>query len=229
MAASEVSQVVMDANTVTTITNNINSLYSNAISQLTSYTLGVVAIVGILIPVLVTLIQWRSLKVEKDNLEKHISDEIAKVKSNIRVELETEIKQQVLAVESNLLVRIEDRFKVLEKQLECADASSFHIQGNANIAKKSYGFAARDFCHATKGYLSGGDELNGPRTLRLLIESCLPNIDKDNYEKNELGEKIDELIAFLKEINENKRYSDSIAQLNRERNAAIIRNPKAAV
>ena len=205
MAAPEVSQVVMDANTVTTITNNINSLYSNAISQLTSYTLGVVALVGILIPVLVTLIQWRSLKAEKENLESHIKNEIEIAKSKIRVELEEKIENLALARESNLLSLIEERFAVLEKKLAVADASSFHIQGNSHVARDLHVAAISDFCSAAKGYLDGGDELNGPRTLRLLVE-CLSNINKNDFDQDEIDTRIDELVDYLKGINSNNRY-----------------------
>jgi len=223
MATQEISQVVMDASTVTTIANNINSLYSNAIDQLTSYTLGVVALVGILIPVLVTLTQWRSLKAEKESLEKRISDEITNAKSTIRTELEAEMKQLIISEESSLLSRIEEKFQILENKIEIADASSFHIQGNSHITREYYAAAMKDFCSATKGYLSGGDELNGPRTLRLLIEECLPKILKSDFEDADLEEELSVLISFLKRININNRYDDAIARLNREMKAAKLR------
>jgi hypothetical protein len=226
MPVAIVSQVVMDANTVTTITSNINSLYSNAISQLTAYTLGVVALVGILIPVLVTLIQWRSLKAEKDNLERHISDEITKAKSNIRDELEAEMKQLILSEESKLFARVEGKFKELEDKLACTDAASFHIQGNEQIAKGYFSLAVEDFCYAAMGYLRGGDAQNGQRVLRLLIEKCLPYVDKNEFEEMVMDEKVDELIAFLKKSNDGERYSDQITELIRLKKAAKIREPK---
>lgn len=221
-----VTQVVMDANTVTTIANNINSLYSNAISQLTSYTFGVVALVGVLIPALVTLIQWRSLKAEKDNLERHISDEIIKAKLSIRDELEAEMKRLVSSEESDLFSRIEGKFQELENKLACADASTFHIQGNSQVAAGYYDLATEDFCYATEGYLRGGDEQNGKRTLRLILEKCLPNIDKVDYERIDLDGKIDTLIVLLKEMNNNNRYTDHITDLIREKKVAKIREPK---
>lgn len=227
MAASEIAQVVMDANTVTTIANNINSLYSNAISQLTAYTLSVVALVGILIPVIVTLIQWKSLKTEKENLERHIAEETTNAKSIIRDELLAELKRLVETEEGNLLSRVETKFQVLENKLECADAASFHIQGNSQLGKKFHDLAAQDFCYATERYMRGGDELNGQRTLKSLIGSCLPEINKDEYEQAELDEKIDRVVEVLKEMNQNNRYDDHIIDLQRERKAAKNRAPKA--
>lgn len=221
MAAPVISQVVMDANTVTTITNNLNSLYSNAIGQLTSYTLGVIALVGVLIPALVTLIQWRSLKAEKENLQTHVENEISKAKINIRENIEAEMKLLIASEESKLLIRIEEKFRELENQLACADASTFHIQGNSQLDKSFYSTAAEDFSYASRRYLEGGDEQNAQRTLRLLIQKCLPNINKTDFEmSDDLDEKIDALIIVLKEKNENGRYAEHISDLNKERRDA---------
>jgi hypothetical protein len=223
---TEIAQVVMDASTVTTISNNINSLYSNAISQLTSYTLGVVGLVGVLIPALVTYIQWKSLKTEKENLEHHITEEITKAKFAIRNELMAELKQLVETEENSLFSRVDEKFRDLEKKLECAEASTFHIQGNSQLNKKLYVLAAQDFCFATARYMRGEDELNGQRTLNSLIQSCLPNLDKTEFEKEDLDAILDQLISLLESINHHNRYSDRIADLNRERKAAKNREPK---
>lgn len=228
MVAPVIPPIVMDANTITTISNNLNSLYSNAISQLTAYTLGVVALVGILIPVLVTLIQWRSLKAEKDNLEAHISDEIQKAKSIIRDELVAEIKQLAASEEKKLISRMEERFKVLDNKFKCSEASTFHIQGNSNIRTNNYLSATTDFCIATEGYLSGGDALNGQRTLNGLIKNCIPKLNKTNFEENsDLETRINQTVGFLGTINDSNLYTDRIAELKKETKSAKVREPVA--
>lgn len=224
--ALEVAQVVMDANTVTTITNNINSLYSNAISQLTAYTFGIVALVGVLVPVIVTIIQSRSLKAEKENLEKYISDEVTKIKAAVREELLDELKLKIESESKLLSASIEDKFKLFNNKLECAKAASFHIQGNTNLSKNLHPQAANDFCAATDGFLKGEDELNGKRTLNSLIIYCLPKINKEEYEDYDLDKSINELEALLKKVNQNSRHSDAIRDLNSERKAAKKREPE---
>lgn len=214
--ALETAQIVMDANTITTIANNINSLYSNAISQLTAYTFGVVALVGVLIPIIVTVIQSRSLKAEKENLEKYISDEVAKIKTSVRGELLDELALRVESENKQLSANMEDKFKLFNNKLECAKAASFHLQGNVNLTKNQHAFAAKDFCSATDGFLRGGDELNGKRTLHLLLKECLPNTNKEEYDIFELEESLNELGVLLKDINHNNRYTDSIRDLNIE-------------
>lgn len=223
MASQEVAQVVMDASAITTIINNVNSLYSTAISQFTSYTLGVVALVGVLIPALVTVIQVRSLKAEKESLEKYISDEVNKAKLVIKEEMLQEIKRQIQSEENELTFRLEEKFSNFEKKLECAQASSFHIQGNGHLSRDMPAMAAEDFCDATHGYLDGGDELNGQRTLRMLIEDCLPKMYESDFEDVEIDKKIDDLIVLLKEHNNNNRYLDQIDRLNKARKTAKSR------
>lgn len=223
--ALEVAQVVMDANTVTTITNNINSLYSNAISQLTAYTFGVVALVGVLIPIIVTVIQSRSLKAEKENLEKHIIEETTKIKTAVKEDLLAEL-QLMFKSESKLQSTcIEEQFKLFENKLECADAATFHLQGNRNLDLKYFDAAAQDFCSATCGYLKGSDEVNGQRTLKLLIEDCLSKINKVEYESIGFDLELDNLLKLIKIISQNDRYLDSIDALNKARQAAKKREP----
>ena len=226
MALPEVSQVVMDANTVTTITNNINSLYSNAINQLTSYTLGVVALVGVLIPVLVTLIQWLNIKSEKKNLENLISDEIDRAKCIIRDEIKAELKNLITAEEKALIAKMESKYEELEKKISCADAASFHLQGSAQVDNKYFGSAVEDYCLATQYYLLGGDEQNGQRTLKLILRTCMPKVDKFEYEKYELEDNLSQLIATLKNYNDNNRYTDTIKDLTRLSKEAKNREPK---
>ncbi len=220
MAVQDVAPVVLDANVVTTIINNVNSLYSTAIGQLTSYTLGIVALVGVLIPVLVTVIQVRSLKAEKENLEAHISDEVDKAKLNIKEEMLQEMKREIESVESKLISSLEEKLSEIEKKLACAEAATSHLQGNDLTSRKLFALAAMDFCDATHQYLKGGDELNGQRTLRMLIEDCLPEMFNTDFDDNIIDEKIDALIELLMENNSNNRYLDKIDTLKKARKEA---------
>ena len=183
MPATVVAKEVMDANTVTTIINNLNSLYSGAMGQVITYTAIMIGIVGILIPALSVIYQWRSLKSEKKSLEKDIHDDIENAKLSIRNDIVAEINKLIALEEKALTSRMEEKFKVLDKKLECAKANSFHIQGNEQIKTGFHALAASDLCIATESYLRGEDEVNGQRTLRILLEKCLPKIDKTQYEE----------------------------------------------
>lgn len=135
MAEQAVAQLVMDANAVTTIMSNLNTLYSNAVSQLITYALGLVALVGVVIPLLVTLLQWRSLKAEKRSLELSIQDQIDTAKSAIRSGIDEELNSRVKALELSVLESIKEKTEKLEKKFGVAMAASMHLQGNAMLEK----------------------------------------------------------------------------------------------
>lgn len=235
MPAQEITQAVLDANTVTTIINNIDSLYSNALTQLSAYTLGVLALVGVIIPILITIIQARNLKSEKESLIVHINNEIRNAQISLSEEfdkrelaltnaLNSKINSLVKEVEVALQNRVDEKLVIFEAKIECADASTFQIQGNDHLSKNKFVDAAEDYCNATEGYLKGKDELNGQRTLAALI-TVLPKINKQQYEDNELAKYFEAVIETLKELNQNSKYSDQIDTLNKGIRAIKLREP----
>jgi len=59
------------------ILEKLNSLYSGAITQLISYTIGVLAFVGIVIPALMGILQSRQLKRDHAALTTYIENQIS--------------------------------------------------------------------------------------------------------------------------------------------------------
>ena len=220
------TQVVMDANTTTTILGNLNTLYSNAVSQLISYTVGLVALVGIVIPAITSIIQQRSLKNEKKSLEITISDEIGKAKDNMRKDLLAEMSQLIEAQEKRLSSKLESRFNELEKQIQRTEAGIFFVQANTLMDNETYALAVAGYCAAIEGFFNSNDELNGQRALKRLINDCLPKINKPQFEGLEVDEKLQDLKKFLAEKDENGRFSDSITYINNEVKKILVREPK---
>lgn len=198
------------------ILSAVNGFYENAFEQLLQYTLAIIAFAGVVIPFIVGLIQWRSLKSEKENLEKLIASELLSEKSRIRDELLDELKKLVESEEGKLSSRMEEKFSSLDRRLEVARAGTFHIQGNSSLKASFFSAACLDFCYATEGYIKGNDENNAQRTLKLLIGSGLPKTTGSAYEQVNLGNKIDKLIEFLESKNINGRYTDSIENIKSE-------------
>lgn len=228
-AAPEVVKEVMDANSVTTIINNLNSLYSGAMSQVITYTAIIIGVVGILIPTLSILFQWRSLKAEKKSLEKDIQEGIDNAKASIRSDLIKEMKEQVSIEESALISRMELKFEALDKEIECATASIFFLQGKSQLDSNKHAEALKDYCVAARRFLIGKNDLNGQRALNIVIEDCFPKIYKAEYEEAGVEEAIDVLVKYmsLPEVNVNHRFTDKIASLKRESKIAKSREPKA--
>jgi hypothetical protein len=83
MSDSNVSQLVMDAQATTTIIDNLNSLYSSAFGYLIDYTVGLLALFGVIVPVIFYWLQNKQLKLDEEMLAKKISLEIDEAKKTI--------------------------------------------------------------------------------------------------------------------------------------------------
>lgn len=69
------------------ILERVNALYSNAFTQLITYTVGIVAFVGVLVPLTVALLQlWKS-QGDRKLLEETIKTEVEKAKAAMQQEL----------------------------------------------------------------------------------------------------------------------------------------------
>jgi len=204
------------------ILTSVNGFYQEAFSQLVQYTFAIIALVGILVPLIAGIIQWRSTKTEKESLEKLIRDEIARTKLELQTTAREEIKSLVATENTAIHDRIDQKFNQLDMELKKVEAKAFHLQGNTSLDEKNYSQAARDFCSSTTLYFSGQDELNGKKTLSALIENCLPKIIKSEYENNDMDELVDMLIEVIEQSNANGRYFSEIQCLKTE-----IRNVKS--
>lgn len=228
-AAAVPQKVVMDAYEVSTIINNLNALYSGAMSQVITYTAVIIALVGIGIPFLAALNQKRNFKAESESLEKNIHESIDNAKVIIRNDLIAEMKESISSEEAALNTRIEEKFRALDKKLECAKAATFYLQGAASFRLKHFASAAIDFSTSTISDMKGGDERNAQRALKTIVQQCLPNINKTDFDEFPIEKSINEVITYLgeKEVNINDRYTDIIEKLGKELKTAQMREKPA--
>ena len=91
MSDSNVSQLVMDAQATTTIIDNLNSLYSSAFGYLIDYTVGLLALFGVIVPVIFYWLQNKQLKLDEEMLAKKISLEIDEAKKTIIEDIQSKL------------------------------------------------------------------------------------------------------------------------------------------
>jgi hypothetical protein len=209
---------ILDASAITTIINNLNTLYSSAFTQFLTIFGLLFAIVGLVVPYIAARYQAKSLKAEKETLENKINEEIAIAKKEIRNELLEDINSKIKEAENTSITRMEEKFKALHKKYLCTKAATFFLQARSQLDKKNYSGALTDFSLSVRAYVEGEDEANAQRALRNIIEYCLPNINKeDNFDEKEIEEEIKLLTDFLesKEININNRYANDVILINK--------------
>jgi hypothetical protein len=193
------------------ILEKLNSLYAGAISQLITYTVGVLAFVGLLIPVFIAALQRRQLKQDHESMLARLSTEVAAAKA----ELVKSLSEESIQTEERLREALESTKAELKAEMNRANAGhkahAFHIQAqNLQAGATS---RIEDCLLATSNYVIAGDEFN----LRTILNVCnglwktakledlehIPNFD----------EAFNEGLAALRTLNKTGRYSADIQAL----------------
>lgn len=214
----------------TQILTAVSSFYDQAFNKLLAATFGLIAFIGVIVPLLVGWFQLRTLRAEKSSLLAELRLEISNEREEMRAQIDTGVQEQV----SKLRVEFENRFDELSKKIErssaMAIARTHHLQGTVFNNREKYHLAVGDFCHAASMYIKANDEANAQRCLRLLTETCLPKTTSSNLEKFKGDESCKELIKDLDRNNENGRYTNHIGRIERELQRSrerALKNPSA--
>jgi len=199
------------------ILERINTFYNTAWSQLVTFTFALLALVGGLIPLLISYYQNKQFKREQDALKKDINTEVVRVKGELIVDLEKKIEDN----EKNWLEKLEELQKKYEKQFSIAEGRAFHVQAGSSVDEKRYRLACEDYVISAKSYIKGEDELNLQRALNAIINTCLPNVTAKELEDNsDLSDGLETLLSALKEADINGRYTDRIKAIRTAMNNA---------
>ncbi len=167
-------------------------------------TLGLVAFVGVLVPILFTFYHNRKVKLESELLQKHIEQKV----SEAQAELMKYITQEVCS-------KFDSSCSESDKRLHVLSAGLFHLQANFQIKNKSFKNATDSSFSAIFSCIEAHDELNLKRGLEVLMKRCLPFLTPEHaVNLKELDFNLSELISALKGINENGRYTDTIFELS---------------
>lgn len=191
------------------ILEKVNAFYSNAWTQLITFTFAILGLVGVVIPIIVQIIQNRSFKIDKGELKNFMKDEIDRIKTELKKEIDDYAKKQ--SVES-------------EKKLAIMKGTSFQMQGNVLLDKKQYSVALKSFITSASCYLDGEEELNLRRVLNR-INVCLLQMNKTAFEGQHEDNKkqFDDFSEKIEEKNQNRRYTDIMKEIITNYNAALCR------
>jgi len=208
------------------ILERLNALYTNAFSQLITYTIGLVALVGLLIPLVVTLIQNRAFRREGEAVTKGLQDEAKKIREELKLSLREELLKESGEIEKRFTDILTQKDVALTKKIANADAGVFHVQATLNAERKLYFSAAVDYANAASHYLIGEDERNLRRVLaqvgRMLHLTNITDLKNDD----EIEPTVKSLIKSLGANNINGRYADSIHDIEKAFKEAQDRQPQ---
>jgi hypothetical protein len=198
------------------ILEKLNSFYSGAFTQLITYTIGVLAFVGIIIPGAISFLQSRQFKRDQKAHLEVIATEIDAAKVALLKELGEKIAETSTAFDA--------RFSSLQKEIEAevmrieylSLARTFHLQSIADDDTFKHGYGLDSAFSAANYYALGNDEANLMRAI-VCISSALSKSTKESLECVELVEDaMKEVIGRLQKLNSTGRYKDVISEMRRD-------------
>lgn len=212
------------------ILEKLNSFYSGAFGQLITYTVGVLALVGVLVPAGIAAFQNRQLKRDQAALSAQISAELLTAKT----ELSAQFAKEIAAREEELRKLVQDAKQELGKEIkkidELAIGRSLHLQA-LTAGRESPGTAVHDSLEAIRAYVRGGDERNLRAVLRI-FEEAIEKVDQSDFKPFDLDECATSALEALKELNQAGRYADDMRMIRLKLDEAKQKNagtaPKAA-
>lgn len=223
--APEVAQVVMDANTISTIINNINSLYANALNHIIALTIGLLTLGGVVFPLIIAYFQKKRANADHRKLTAQIVDEINAAKAELVLGMAKELEKEKEIFEQRI-VEIQKNIELQMLGIKAgANAKTHHHVATTSVQNKHYVEALSQCRIAICDYVKAKDEKNLQIVLDIVLQnSVLPNLKKTDFDKDDcLGGNIDQIIQSVETINENGRYANSIASLTRAYKTALAR------
>ena len=91
------------------IIKNVNELYNHSFDHLIAYTVGLIALVGFILPLAIQYIQTKSLRIEYENIIKKLKEDLKVLENTLRAEINTTIKNEIQTQMTNETVLIKER------------------------------------------------------------------------------------------------------------------------
>ncbi len=203
------------------ILERVNSFYSGAFTQLVTYTVALLAFVGVLIPILIEYIHNRTFRIEYEGTRRKLAEDLESLKVQISQDIRSTLKKDLKKEFDGM---VEQATSNLKAKVSNAHGGIFHLQGNSTVATGNYPSACHDFCRAGEFYLESQDQTDAQRVLTALATSCLANMDKQDFDQDAtLESDIKGLIASVRKHNDHGAFSDFIDKVETSLATALKR------
>lgn len=207
------------------ILEKINTFYSAAFGQLVTYTIGVLAFVGILIPCAISILQSRQFTRDQKAHLDHISSEIEKAKTVLNEQLQADVNALTKTFETQLALQEQSFTKQIKLTENSLKGRTSHLQALAHCDIFEHQYGVMSAIWAMRSYAIAKDESNLLRASEILL-SAFPRLNKkDLAELNDLERELEALFGYLDELNTTGRYSDMIIEIKKGYRNSQAREP----
>ena len=203
-------------------------------------------VIGVVVPLLLQFAQFRLFKREeaavaqaikaqveqaKTSLAETHKQELASLRQEISASLDNKVDGALAAVREEHAKELKDVRQRLMKRSERLTGGVFHVQGvlilnlGRSQVHEQHARAALSLLHAAISEAKAEDEENLVRSLGLLSDECLPNIDKQQLDTtyDRIPVMIGKLEEALTSLNKHGRYEAQITSLRLALKAAQSR------
>lgn len=214
--------------------SNIEQMYSNQWTTLLLIIVSFLTFVGILIPILLGLLQRRTINLSEKELEEKMDDKFKKLSEKNEGEIEAQRKtmaEDFNAAKKEFGEQLAEKEKELEEKIQQvryrASGATLHVQGSARLREGRFVIAAQSFVEAAYLYIQANDEPNFQRVMLSLVEDTLPKMNKTDLKiLDDLEPDLDDLVIEIEEFNENSRYENLLGNFRRAFRQCREREPE---
>ena len=189
------------------ILNHLDSFYNNAWNKLILFTTILLAIVGIIVPLIITWFQNRNLKLKEQNLRNEIELDYKKKLQIIKQDL---LKQTLKEIDEKI-----EKFDERQDKLR-AELKGLHFHLQANATQDDTKGKLTDFIIASEFYIKGEDYLNLRTTVDCICDEIENSSKEELKEIKEDAADIANLIELLGEIDEKGSFTSQIRDLKKK-------------
>lgn len=188
------------------ILEKLDAFYNNAWDKLLLFTTIMLAIIGIVYPIIINWLQNRNLKLKEESLKKEMSllleVKFGKLNNDLVSSIEEKFEEKIKAIK-----------EYQEKIKSEMEGAQFHLQANAEKDPKQ---KLINLIWSAQSYLAGEDFMNLNIVLEMIIET-LPSISKDDLSELEVDDaSISNLIEDLTKKNHNDFFTNKIRNIKKE-------------
>ncbi|GAA5000357.1 hypothetical protein FNZ56_10770 [Pseudoluteimonas lycopersici] len=191
--------------------------YAEAFSNLLLITFGIVAFVGVILPIVISIIQSKQLKSENKTLRQELEEHASQLTAAKFKEIQKELEEKERKFESHLDAKLGELKARIGRLTDESTGSVFHLQGNSSLKERQYESATGSYCIAIRRYLSAENFADMRIVCRILCEKCLPNLDKDKLkDETKILDGIDKAYKLIRDKNKNGTFSDLISSIEEQ-------------
>jgi type II secretory pathway pseudopilin PulG len=189
------------------IVDKVRQFYTDAWNMLILYVTILIAIVGVVIPLIIQRYQNRTFRLEEEKLKDNL------IKENKAI-IEKAINERAADLQKQMDENMERITASLKQEMARSLTGTLMVQTSFLWTEKRYLDALESGLSAIKSALQSGNQANVQRALRNVTRDILPNISKQQYEQQPyIKEKIEDTFKTLEAENTDGRYTNYIRDL----------------